>query len=116
MEAVLLDAGGPQTPLFHQIAEKAGNGRGERDRMLTPASPDKARNSDTEHLLDRASQVLCQRRAGAAIGPQACPLGHPMGDEGVDVDRQVRQVFSTAIASELSEGHQHRNPRVDHRN
>ncbi len=38
-----------------------------------------------------------------------------MGDEGADVDRQVRQVLSTAIASGLSEGHQHRDPGVDHR-
>ena len=94
MVAVLLDAGGPEASLFRQVAEEAGDSGGERGWVVTPARRLEAGKGDAEHLLDWASEVLGQRRPGASVGALAGPFGHPMGDEGFDMDGQSAKLFA----------------------
>lgn len=102
-----------QPSLVRQVFEEARDSGGERRRMVTPSGRVEARKGHAEHLLDLASEILGQRRAGAAVGAQAGPLGHPVGDESVDVDRQVRNALRPVLGSELTEGDQHRDSGVN---
>ena len=65
-------------------------------------------NDELEQLLDRAADVLGEGLAHPAAS--VAGLTGPLGHEGIDVARQVRQRPGALQAGELPEGDQQRDP------
>jgi hypothetical protein len=108
MVPVTGDRRGPQATLGCEVLEEPRDRTAERDRVMRPAGGLEPGNDEFEQLLDRAADVLGQGLAHPAAG--VAGLTGPLGHEGIDVARQVRQRPGALQAGELPEGDQQRHP------
>ena len=83
--------------------------------MVATAGPLEAGKGNIQHPLNLDPEVFDQARPGAAVRPDAGPLGHPIGDERIYVARQVCQGPCAGLAGELPEADQDRNSTVNDR-
>jgi hypothetical protein len=107
---VRLHRGRTQATLGDQVLEEPGQDPRKGQAAPPPPSPLEPGQHDSQHLLDRAADLLGQGRAHHAVAARPGAPGDPLGYERLDMPGEVLHRFGAPGTGELAEGDKHRHP------